>query len=223
MIKHIPNFITCLNILTGAYGVFYVGVYGATNEIFFIVLLAGLFDFLDGLAAKLLNAQSDLGKDLDSLADIVSFGMLPSLFLIYLFKTPANDYFIFLGLLIVVFSAIRLAIFNNDDLQAQNFRGLPTPANAIMIVSLSYLTFEIADIVKITLVGISCFLLVSKIEFISLKFTSFKWKDNEARWVIIIVSILLLFVFKETYFPYIIPVYISISLLNGLIRKAKIF
>ncbi|MFC2118929.1 CDP-diacylglycerol--serine O-phosphatidyltransferase [Bacteroidota bacterium] len=143
--RHLPNFITSLNMLCGCIG----AIYAFNNDLIsasILILIAAIFDFLDGMAARLFNAYSDVGKELDSLADIISFGFTPSVILFQLLKRSLNiESFSFdlpiielagliLPFLIVVFSGLRLAKFNIDKSQTNSFIGLPTPASALFII-----------------------------------------------------------------------------------------
>lgn len=136
--KHIPNTITSMNLLCGALGVIFT-FQGALHIAFYLMLAAAVCDFLDGLAARLLKAYSPMGKELDSLADLVSFGLLPSMMLHRrLVEGGMTGFWSYIPLIIVVFSALRLAKFNVDDRQSENFLGLPTPACAMWCGSLVY-------------------------------------------------------------------------------------
>ena len=134
--KHIPNTITSLNLLCGVMGVIFA-MEGRLDAAFVLMLLAALFDFCDGLAARLLHAYSDIGKELDSLCDVVSFGVLPSVMLFSLWGRPLWPLG-FLPLLLAVFSALRLAKFNLDERQHDGFIGLPTPAAAMICGALAH-------------------------------------------------------------------------------------
>ena len=138
LFKHIPNTITSMNLLCGALGVIFT-FQGALDIAFYLMLAAAICDFLDGFAARMLNAYSEIGKELDSLADLISFGLLPSLMLHRrLIEGGMADFWAYLPLIIVVFSALRLAKFNVDERQSENFLGLPTPACAMWCGSLIY-------------------------------------------------------------------------------------
>lgn len=185
--KHIPNTITCANILCGAAGI--VFAFSDSLELSFIMMLAAaVFDFMDGLAARLLKAYSDIGKELDSLCDVVSFGVLPSVMLSQLFMPSAlsacgrvgGKIFGLMPLLLAAFSALRLAKFNLDERQHESFLGLPTPAAAMLCGSLAaYVSVtpggilaswcgSIAFIPLLTV--LLCALLVSEIPMFSMKF-----------------------------------------------------
>ena len=138
LIKHIPNTSTSLNLLCGALGVIF-SLRGSLDIAFYLMLAAAICDFCDGFAARMLNAYSPVGKELDSLADLISFGLLPSLMLHRrLIEGGVTDFWAYTPLIIVVFSALRLAKFNVDDRQTENFLGLPTPASALWCGSLIY-------------------------------------------------------------------------------------
>ena len=136
--KHIPNTITSMNLFCGALGVIF-SLRGSLDIAFYLILAAAVCDFCDGFAARMLNAYSAVGKELDSLADLISFGLLPSLMLHRrLIEGGVTDFWAYVPLIIVVFSALRLAKFNVDERQTENFLGLPTPACALWCGSLIY-------------------------------------------------------------------------------------
>lgn len=216
MKKHIPNIITSLNLAIGSYGIYHVLTIDP-NVAFYFVVAAAFFDFFDGFAARLLKVKSDFGKELDSLADMVSFGVLPAFYLLKLLSATSEFYWV--AILIIVFSALRLAKFNLDDSQSDSFEGLPTPANALMITSLVFLGFSLPEFSLIGICIMSSLLLVSKIRMTALKFSSFGWKGNEARWFLIGASIVLFIVFKWTFLPILIPFYIVVSIVSGVLAK----
>ena len=138
IVKHIPNSITSMNLVFGALGVIFT-FKGEFDLAFYMMLAAGVCDFCDGLSARLLNAYSPLGKELDSLADVISFGLLPSIMLYKLMcSTYGESWLCYIPLCIAAFSALRLAKFNIDERQADNFIGLPTPACALLCGSFAY-------------------------------------------------------------------------------------
>ena len=179
IVRHIPNTITSMNLLCGAMGVIFT-FQGALDIAFYLMLAAAVCDFCDGLAARLLNAYSDMGKELDSLADMVSFGLLPSLMLHRrLIEGGMTGFWSYLPLIICIFSALRLAKFNVDDRQGENFLGLATPACALWCGSLIYSAdqgaMSIAGLLHdkyIILIAsvVLAILLVSEIPMFSLKF-----------------------------------------------------
>lgn len=229
MKKHIPNFITLLNLFCGSVAVIFA-VNGNMKLTALFVFLGIFFDFFDGLLARKLNVQSELGLQLDSLADIVTSGLVPGLVMFYLFDLSNlnasyfNNYLPYLGLLITLASAYRLAKFNIDTNQTDLFIGLPTPANALLILSLPLIMeFQNNDMMnaiilnKWFLIGmtlLSAYLLNANLKFLALKFKTRSFKDNVARYILIILSIVLLVIFQFAAIPLIILSYIIISLLN---------
>ena len=185
--KHIPNTITSLNLLSGCFAI--LNALNGNFKLAFLCIIAGaVCDFCDGLAARALKAYSPMGKELDSLADMVTFGVAPAMIL-YRFQAESG-FLIYLPLLIAVFSGLRLAKFNIDERQSENFIGLATPSCALICGSLiyaaetypqlsGYLTAN-AYIVPMTAL-VLCYLLVCEIPMFSFKFKSLKWADNKAR------------------------------------------
>ncbi|SNS96056.1 CDP-diacylglycerol---serine O-phosphatidyltransferase [Ekhidna lutea] len=211
MKKHIPNLLTCLNLAIGCVGIYYT-LGGKEPIAFYFVIVAGLFDFLDGFSARLLKVQSEIGKQLDSLSDLVSFGLLPSFFMLKWLEGITAFYWV--AIIIAVFSAIRLAVFNVDESQTDSFKGLPTPANAIMLTSLSFVSFELYEYTLISICLFSALLLVSPIRLVALKFKSFAWKGNEGRWILIAGIVVFISVFQWTFIPFLIPFYLVVSLIS---------
>jgi CDP-diacylglycerol---serine O-phosphatidyltransferase len=217
MKKHLPNFLTCCNLLCGAFGIVFLledrGVAAA-----YFVWAACLFDFFDGFSARMLKVASPIGKELDSLADVISFGLLPALVMYKLIAaSTASDALPYLGFMIAVFSAVRLAIFNVDETQRDSFKGLNTPANSLFITSLPLIQPQVGDWlyqtwVLIAITTVFSFLLVSRIEIFALKFKNFKWAENRARFTFLILSVLLLATLQVLAIPLIIILYIVLSL-----------
>jgi len=233
--SHIPNLLTCVNLLCGCLAIMCAldsdpyQMQMAT----YLIWSAAVFDFLDGLSARLLKSYSDLGKQLDSLADMVSFGVAPGMVLFALIREEANvgeEWMAYFALIIPVFSALRLAIFNIDESQSDSFRGLPTPANALLIGSLPLLFARghdgIASIIAApaTMVGVGVvlsFLLVSRVGMFSLKMKSFQWDGNQLVYGFLIVAAVILLLLPYTALPIIILLYIVISILRSLFSKRK--
>jgi CDP-diacylglycerol--serine O-phosphatidyltransferase len=184
----------------------------------YFVWLACVFDFLDGLVARALKVNSPIGKELDSLADVVSFGLLPSLFMFtWIDGLTSNTILPYLAILIAICSALRLAIFNIDTEQSDSFKGLPTPANTLFLTGLPFLSFESVQFlfqpVALCLISIIfSLLLVSRIDLFALKFKNFAWASNKIRFTFLICSVLLLVSFKFAAIPLIILLYILLSL-----------
>ena len=219
--RNIPNFLTCGSIVTGSLGIVAVFTNSHANAIYF-VLVAGVFDFLDGLVARALKVSSPMGKELDSLSDMVSFGALPALYLFVLLQNIGFEIVPYVALLVVPFSAWRLAQFNIDDSQADRFIGVPTPASAIMITATTFLTIELNEIVWIFLTLTSCFMLVMNVEMIALKFKNFKIHDNIWRYLVIVLCISLPAFFGQTGIAFVIPSYILLSLVANFTSKSGV-
>jgi CDP-diacylglycerol--serine O-phosphatidyltransferase len=196
-----------------------------------LVGVALIFDFFDGFLARLLKVSSAIGKDLDSLADMVTFGLLPSIIMYQLLMQSIPDLMgiwkAYPAFIIAVFSAIRLAKFNNDTRQSDAFIGVPTPANAMLIASLPFILLMEGDFWKdiiinttnlLTLTIVMSFLLVAELPLIALKFKSFGWKGNEARFLLILSSVLLVIFLKFLAVPVILVLYIVLSVVEN-IRK----
>lgn len=194
----------------------------------YAVLIAAGLDFLDGYAARLLKAFSELGKELDSLADVISFGVLPSVIIYQLFlQAPQlgmlSTYLNYSAFLIAMFSALRLAKFNIDTRQEDHFLGLPTPANALLIASLPFIVsgnnLFLKDYILnafflfIFSLGMSI-LLVMEIPLMSLKFKSLSFSDNLYRYILIILAVLLILIFKFVAVPVVIFLYILLSIIQ---------
>lgn len=222
MKKHIPNLITCLNLCSGAAGCIYVVENDFRYAIYF-VLAAAVFDFFDGFAARWLHVQSAIGKELDSLADVISFGVLPAIYMVMALREQTeNIYLPYLGLLVVALSAVRLARFNLDTRQSDKFIGVPTPANAIMLSALSFLP-EAAQpgLLALIIITIVCsLLLVAPMELIALKFKGFGWKGNELKYGLILTIVIESILLGLSALPLVIPSYILFSIL-GNVYKAR--
>jgi CDP-diacylglycerol--serine O-phosphatidyltransferase len=214
MLKHLPNFLTCCNLLCGCFAIVFL-LEGKSIPAAYFVWAACVFDFFDGFAARLLKFSSPIGKELDSLADMVSFGLLPSLVMyVMLDKVSDNQYMPYLAFLIAVCSALRLAIFNVDETQKDSFRGVPTPANALFITSLPLVTISWLsnEWVLVVITIVFSLLMVSRIELFALKFKNFSWGDNKMRFTFIALAVLLVAVFQLVALPLIILSYILLSL-----------
>lgn len=200
------------------------------------IVLGAVFDFFDGFAARLLHVSSPLGKELDSLADVVTFGVAPSVVVYSLISsfipTAVSDectiaqYIPFVALLIAAFSALRLAKFNLDERQTTSFIGLPTPANALFWASLAMICHEarisetmLVPVVLLIGVFVSCWLLVAEIPMFALKFKSYGWRGNELRYSFALVSLVLLAVLGRGGFAVIIPLYIVCSIVVNLLKR----
>ncbi len=211
LMKNIPNTITCLNLFSGCLACI-MATQGSFTGAFIFIVIAAVFDFLDGFAARLLKAYSDIGKELDSLADVVSFGVAPGL-LVFTFLQEAvhhmnfGNSIPFLAFLIPVFSAVRLARFNIDTRQKSTFLGLPVPANALfwgaLIPAIHPLFLESGENRIILFAGgitilifLFSFLMVSELPMFSLKFQHYKWAGNELQYTLLILCLLFITFFK---------------------------
>ena len=246
MKKHIPNLLTLCNLLCGCLAVFF-----AVNDFLtyaaYMVIVGLVFDFLDGFAARILKVESPIGKQLDSLADVVTFGLAPAFVMMQLlYYTQYISYgcFVFdssiynieavydgvffplIGLLIALASAYRLAKFNVDTRQTDSFIGLPTPANALWIICLPMIPSEWTFLlltntwVLIGLTLLSCYLLTANIPMFALKFKKRSYKENQLQYNFIVLSIILLIFLQFAAVPLIIGLYVLVSLLFS--RKQKI-
>lgn len=217
MFRHLPNTLTCLNLVTGSIGCISI-LRGDYEQAIYFVLIAGLFDFLDGFAARLLKVQSAIGKELDSLADMVSFGLLPALYLLVRIEDHTDHPLLpYIALIVAAFSALRLAKFNIDESQSDKFIGLPTPANAIFIATLNFLPLNLQPglwaLIAIALT--TSLLLVANLPLIALKFKGTSWIKNKWKYLLIILIVLLVSVFQLTALPFIIPAYLLVSTLGN--------
>ncbi|MCC5944049.1 MAG: CDP-diacylglycerol--serine O-phosphatidyltransferase [Bernardetiaceae bacterium] len=224
MKSHIPNLLTASNLLCGCLGILMV-FKGQMTWAAYLIGIAAVFDFLDGFVARLLKVSSDIGKELDSLADCVTFGVLPAFILFAMLEPVASQipipYIEYIAFLIAVFSAFRLAKFNVDTRQSDSFIGVPTPANAMLIGSFplicAYNDPAICEWIQnpYFLVGISVvmsYLLVAELPLIALKFKNFAWKANALRYIFLVLSVLLLIFFQFLGLPLIVLLYIAVSL-----------
>jgi len=202
----VPNILTLLNLLCGCLAVITALTMGFMTIAFIFVVIGAVFDFTDGLAARLLGRYSPMGIQLDSLADMVTFGLAPGavLFMVILNRVSdmnfvANLALACLALLVPLFSALRLARFNIDDEQRDNFIGLPTPANALLLTSLGSLMWDHVGIVPlwipVALAVVCSYLLISPIGMFSLKFHNFSWRDNRLRYIFAAVAVVGLAIF----------------------------
>ena len=219
--KHIPNTITCCNLISGCIATYWAFCGNYEMALLFIIIGA-VFDFFDGMSARLLGVSSPIGKELDSLADDITFGFAPSAIIFsYLCTFHIHLLFVpFLAFVMAAFSALRLAKFNLDERQALGFIGLPTPANALFwgalivgagdwICTLPYAPYHI-------LLGtfISCYLLIAEIPMFALKFKHWGWKGNEIKYIFILSCIPLLLLLRVSGIAIIIAWYILLSIIT---------
>lgn len=225
--RHIPNMVTCCNLFSGCIAAVMAFQSNYEAAILFIILGA-VFDFFDGMLARLLNVSGPLGKELDSLADDITFGFAPSAIVFSLFKevqypefmSDITEYFPYTAFIIAAFSALRLGKFNIDPRQSSSFIGLPTPANALFWGSLvvgahSFLVSDSFNAIYLfILVILMSYLLVAELPMFSLKFKNLSWRDNKVSYIFLLICIPLLAVFRISGFAAIILWYILWSLLT---------
>ncbi len=241
--KHIPNSVTCLNLLFGCFSIVYA-LKGNLIYASYFIGIAAVFDFLDGMTARLLKAYSPIGKELDSLADVVSFGVAPGIIVFQLLQISHHlpvliiigntNVIPFIAFLIPVFSAIRLAKFNLDTRQTESFIGLPVPANALFIAAFpliikqfqdmcscmyAYVDFFTNAYLYIIITIVFSFLLISNIPLFSLKLKNFRLQENIFRYLLVTISILLFIILEYLSIPIIIILYIVLSLIQNTLKK----
>jgi len=247
IVSYIPNSITSLNLISGILAIFFA-LEGKIDIAAIFILAASVFDFLDGMSARLLKSYSEIGAQMDSLSDLVSFGIAPAaiIFSIYgmsFFGIPGINitspltyitffqYVFLISVIIVpVAGAFRLAKFNTDDSQSESFKGLPIPANAIFFASLALvLTYGKIELINDIISNpyflfvstiLFSWLMVSNIPMFSLKFKSLKWKGNQTRISFLILCVILFIILKLYSIPLMIISYLSISIYNDS-RKTK--
>ncbi|HXH19532.1 MAG TPA: CDP-diacylglycerol--serine O-phosphatidyltransferase [Chitinophagales bacterium] len=231
--EQIANFFTLLNLACGTGAIFLLSEL-STVAACLLVFAGAFFDLLDGLAARALKITSDIGKQLDSLSDMVTFGIVPGLIAHHLMAGHGLD---FIAMLIPAFSAIRLAKFNIDSRQSKDFIGMPTPANALLWASFgimsqqgnemfgigrsiaNFINQEIGRLLQhhyfiIACIILTSLLLVSPIHIMGFKFNQFTWKGNEVKFILVSVSLVLILFFGITGIPFIIILYPLFSILN---------
>lgn len=225
--QHVPNTLTCLNLVCGCFSTM-SSLNGNLTLAAVWIVVAAIFDFCDGLSARMLKVTSAIGKELDSLSDVVSFGVAPTMIvykwltICYFQMAPIHQtdfafLMSYLVFLVPALSAVRLARFNLDTKQTENFIGMPTPANALFLGFIPAAAEHVAILnnywVVICFAIFFAILLVSPINMISLKFKNFKFtKMNIARYLILLVGIVLFIIFRLGAFPLIIFGYLLISI-----------
>ena len=224
---HIPNTVTCCNLICGC--IASVMAFQARYDMAIIFIIIGaVFDFFDGMLARLFKVSGPLGKELDSLADDITFGFAPSVIVFSLFKEvhypeflqSMADFIPYTAFLISAFSALRLGKFNIDPRQSTSFIGMPTPANALFWGSLvvgghDFLVSESFNALYLfALVILMSYLLIAESPMFSLKFKNLTWKDNKVSYIFLLVCIPLLIIFRISGFAAIILWYILLSLIT---------
>lgn len=233
MKRHIPNAITSANLVCGCIAIAEANA-GNLSMAALLILLAAFFDFFDGLAARLLKVSSEIGAQLDSLADVVSFGVAPAFIAFELLEGSLDQSKLaYLAFVIAIFSAIRLAKFNVDDRQTDQFIGLPTPANALIWVSLVLSIWQAKELDQgrilaefwldlsqsstflFFLVFVFSYLLIAELPLISLKFKHFKWQGNHYRYSLLIISLIFIPFFFFASVPIILLLYLILSIIQS--------
>ena len=238
--RYMPNTITCLNLLCGCLSIV-SSLNGELETAAYFILAGAVFDFFDGFVARWLKAYSAIGKELDSLADVVSFGMAPATIMYTLLLSAVArhglsiemftcGWFIAaLAFIIAIFSALRLAMFNIDVRQTDSFIGLPTPANALFICSLAFvssgnhsLTIFAGNLFFLLAVtAVFSYLLIAELPLFSLKFKSFNWKNNKIRYIFITLSACILMTLHWAGLAVVILIYIILSIFTNIFCNRK--
>jgi len=231
--NHIPNSITGMNLFSGCISIVFSFSHNYEMAIVFIIL-AAVFDFFDGMAARLLNVKSEIGKELDSLADVVSFGVSPAMIIFCKMNdliaveniTNWQIYIPYIAFIVPVFSALRLAKFNLDTRQTNSFIGVPTPANALLISTLVLLPAEWSFLFNIYSLSFICIamslLLVAEIHLIALKIKNLSWKDNRIRYIFVIGAVIIAAILMQNAIPFIIIWYVVISVIENMFLNRKV-
>lgn len=226
--QHIPNAITCGNLVSGCLSILFL-TEDMPIKAAIMIFVEGLFDYLDGFSARLLKVHSPIGADLDSLSDVVSFGVAPGFIMCWLMDRAADlpsltllgiDVLPCLAFMLPVFSAIRLARFNIDDTQTTSFRGIPAPGMAIFIASLPLALSQAGHLTDGALSYWACLgitiifslMMVCNLRFFSFKIKSAKWKGNEIRWIFVIIAVVGFAIFRFLALPFIMMVYVLMSI-----------
>ena len=225
ILRNIPNFVTLLNLLCGCFAV-QKATSGDPVTAAYLIGAAALFDFADGFTARLLKAYSPMGKELDSLADVVSFGVAPAMIAFHMLSAGGIGEGIepaYFSFMLPLFAAWRLAKFNVDTRQTDSFRGLPTPAAGITVASLPLLIrqypefneFIVKPVFLLSSVGVISLLMVLPIPLFALKFKTYNFSGNIVRYVFLLSSLFLILIFRFAAAPFIVFLYISLSLIQN--------
>lgn len=221
--------VTLANLVCGCAAILYVFVYNDLQTAFWLVILAAAFDFLDGFTARMLKSYSEVGKQLDSLSDMVSFGVVPASILYYIYVssggTELGEWTAILPFSIAVFSALRLAKFNVDENQKDEFTGLPTPACAIFMAACGWLfatgNVTVSPVTVLITCAVFSFLLVSPVKMFALKFRNYTFRDNKLRYIFAAASLTAVAVFRIPALPFVIAGYVLVSLICNLTCRKK--
>lgn len=230
IVRNIPNCITCINILCGCIAIALatqgntsLGSLTAMQWAYIAIGAAAIADFCDGLAARTLHAYSDMGKELDSLCDLVSFGVAPAAMLWQcLLSSPVTTPIAWIALAIPVCGALRLARFNIDQRQTTSFIGLPIPANAIFWIGFTSIFTPDAGMIGtapiIAIVLIESYSMISPFKMFSLKFKNLGWRDNKVRWILLVIAIISITCMGLGGLMWLIVAYFLLSRIPGTVR-----
>ena len=232
IVRNIPNSITCCNLISGCIAT-YNAFLGDIRMALLWIIVGAVFDFFDGMSARLLKVSSPIGKELDSLADDITFGFAPSAIIFYelsIMEYPAEllmlkPYLPYFAFVMAAYSALRLAKFNLDERQSLGFIGLPTPANALfwgaLFVGAQNFMESTAYMLPVVLlmICVSCWLLIAEVPMFALKFKQWGWKGNEVKYIFLISCLPLLMIFGITAFSVIIAWYVVLSVVVNLRNK----
>lgn len=232
IVRNIPNSITCCNLISGCIAT-YNAFLGDIRMALLWIIVGAVFDFFDGMSARLLKVSSPIGKELDSLADDITFGFAPSAIIFYelsIMEYPSEllmlkTYLPYFAFVMAAYSALRLAKFNLDERQSLGFIGLPTPANALfwgaLFVGAQNFMESTAYMLPVVLlmICVSCWLLIAEVPMFALKFKQWGWKGNEVKYIFLISCLPLLMIFGITAFSVIIAWYVVLSVVVNLRNK----
>lgn len=232
IVRNIPNSITCCNLISGCIATAFA-FYGKPDMALLWIIVGAVFDFFDGMVARLLHVSSPIGKELDSLADDITFGVAPSTILyaeLCVMEYPAileglRLVLPYVAFLMAAFSALRLAKFNLDERQTTSFIGLPTPANALFwgaLIAGGNVFLEASPYMAVLLIVmmlVSCYLLIAEIPMFALKFKQWGWKGNEEKYIFLATSAMLLAIFRMLGFAIVIAWYVMLSVILNKSRK----
>ena len=233
VLKHIPNAITCCNLISGCIATYYA-LMGDYQVALLFIVIGAVFDFFDGMTARLLHVSSPIGKELDSLADVVTFGVAPSVIVFHLFfevhypqvLTPFKEYIPYTAFIMAAFSALRLAKFNLDERQTTQFIGLPTPANALFWGSLVLgqhaflVSLKFNAVFLFLFMLLFCMLLVCEVPMLALKFKDLSWEKNKEKFIFILGCIPC-FLLGASSFAAIIVWYVALSIIVNVAGRRK--
>lgn len=218
--RQIPNLLTLLNLITGCLSILHT-TNGDLEWGGYYIMMGIILDFSDGFVARLLKASSAIGKQLDSFSDLVTFGIAPS-FILFSFIKDQHIFVSYAAFIITITAAIRLARFNIQE-DSRSFRGIPTPATALLIVSFIFIETDFLNqlYIQIILIGLISISSVVNLKMIALKFSHNKWKGNETKYLLIITSLLLIFTLKWLAIPIIMILYVLLSIIQYTLIERK--